>query len=126
MVILKVGDTFMEEEMNIFKNFIAMDEIILPFEWHSFCISINPRENTMKLYHNDHIQARQNFSMTHGKDEGIGKLMTMGHLGGPKFVGFLSDFQIFGSALSDEDLSGWTTCSIKVYSIFVLHTSKML
>ena len=114
MIVMKIGNTFIEMEKNVFKNIVAMVEIILPFEWHSFCISIDPLNNDMKLYHNDHIQAKQNFSMTHGGKKGIAKLMSRGHLGGPKFVGFLTDFQIFGSALSDETLSGWTSCKIQV------------
>merc|ERR1711892_699434 len=48
--------------------------------------------------------------MTHKDKKGIAKLMTRGHLGGPKFVGFLTDFQIFGTALTEETLLGWTVC----------------
>ena len=49
MVIIKIGDSFSDMEENVFKNIVEMDKIILPFEWHSFCISIDPSENKMKL-----------------------------------------------------------------------------
>ena len=114
MVIIKIGDSFTDREENVFKNIVEMDENIRPFEWHSFCISIDPSDNTMKLYHNNHIQAIQDFTMTHADKRGIAKLMMKGHLGGPKFVGYLTDFQIFGSALSEETLLAWTSCRNKV------------
>ena len=119
MVIIKTGDSLTDREANVFKNIVEMDEIILPFKWHSFCISIDPSENNMKLYHNNHIQAIQDFTMTHADKKGFSKLMTKGHLGGPKFVGYLTDFQIFGSALSKETILEWTSCRSKVsYLVF--------
>jgi hypothetical protein len=118
MVILRIGNTFLDVEKNIFKNILEMTQIILPFEWHSFCISIDPVNKNMKLFHNNIIQAEQDFTMTHGDKEGIAKLMTKGHLGGPKFVGFLTDFQIFGTALTDESILGWTSCNIQVFLFF--------
>ena len=68
----------------------------------------------MKLYHNDHIQAVQAFTVTHNDKKGLSKLMTKGHLGGPQFVGLLADFQMFGSVLSEEIIYQWTACQIKV------------
>ena len=109
-----MGNAFFDIDKNVFNNILEMKETILPFEWHSFCISIDLVKSVMKLYHNDHIQAVQNFTITHGDKEGISKLMTKGHLGGPKFVGFLADFEIFGTALSEEILFGWTSCQIQV------------
>ena len=91
-----------------------MNEVILPFSWHSFCISLDPFTRLMKFYHNDHLQAEQNFTMTNGNKLGISKLLGKGHLGGKKFVGFITDFQMFGSALSEEDIFGWTACQIQV------------
>ena len=114
MVNLKIGDTFLETEKNIFTNILVMKQTILPFEWHSFCICIDPLNKTMKVYHNNLIQAEQDFTMTHADKKGIAQLMTTGHLGGPKFVGFLTDFQIFGTALQEEDMLGWTACKKQV------------
>ena len=114
MVILKIGDTFLNKKQNVFKNILEMDQIILPFEWHSYCMSIDPKNKTMKVFHNNRIQSNQDFTMTHKDKKGIAKLMTRGHLGGPKFVGFLTDFQIFGTALTEESLLGWTVCKKQV------------
>ena len=114
MVNLKIGDTFLEEEKNIFTNILEMKQTILPFEWHSFCICIDPLNKTLKVYHNNLIQAEQDFTMIHGDKKGIAQLMTTGHLGGPKFVGFLTDFQMFGSALKEKNLLGWTVCNRQV------------
>ena len=114
MVILKIGDTFVHEEKNIFTNILEMEQIILPFVWHSYCMSIDPKNKTMKIFHNNLIQSEQDFTMTHKDKKGIAKLMTRGHLGGPKFVGFLTDFQMFGTALTEESLLGWTVCKNQV------------
>ena len=119
MVILKIGDTFSNKKKNVFKNILEMKQIILPFEWHSYCISIDPGNKTMKVFHNNRIQAEQDFTMTHGDKKGITKLMTTGHLGRPKFVGFLTDFQIFGTALTEETLLGWTVCKEQVKFIIL-------
>ena len=37
-----------------------MDEVVLPFEWHSFCIAINIGKKEAKVFHDGHIQAIQN------------------------------------------------------------------
>ena len=114
MVVIKMGNEFFDIDKNVFKNILEMYEIILPFEWHSFCISIDLIKNNMKLYHNDHLQVIQNFTITHTDLEGLSKLMTRGHLGGPKFVGFITDFQIFGTALSEETILQWMSCQTQV------------
>ena len=114
---MKIGNTFFDIDKNVFNNILEMKQIILPFEWHSFCLSIDLENNTMKLYHNDHIQALQKFTATHGDKQGLSKLMTKGHLGGQKFVGYLTDFHIFGEALSDETILKWTTCQLEVRNL---------
>ena len=75
----------------------------------------------MKLFHNDHIQAVQNFTITHGDRHGLSKLMTNGHLGGSLFVGYLTDFQVFGTALPDEEILRWISCDIQVL-VYILLT----
>ena len=109
-----MGNVFFDIDKNVFSNILEMKQIVLPFEWHSYCISIDLSESTLKFYHNDQIQAVQNFTITHGDNDGLAKLMTKGHLGGPKFVGYLADFQIFGTALPEETIYEWTSCQNKV------------
>ena len=92
---IKIGNQFFDIDKNVFNNILEMKQIVLPFEWHSYCISIDLVTNSMKLFHNNRIQAVQNFTITHGDKDGLGRLMTKGHLGGPKFVGYFADFQIF-------------------------------
>ena len=113
MVVLKMGGTFYNIDKNVFSNILDMKEIILPFQWHSFCISIDLTANIMILYHNDHIQAWQNFTITHNDMEGISQLMTKGHLGGPKFAGFIADLQVFRTALPEDIIFKWTSCQIQ-------------
>ena len=108
---MKTGDE------NIFNILLEMREIILPFEWHSFCISIDPANKMVKLYHNDRIQAEQDFAIETGSNKDIFKLMTKGHVGGQKFVGYVADLQIFGSVLSDKTLFGWTSCQVQVNKV---------
>ena len=91
-----------------------MQEIIVPYAWHSFCITIDLDNSNIKLFHNDHIQVVQNFEVKHNDKEGLSKLMTRGHLGGAEFVGILTDFQIFGKVLSVETIYKWTSCKIQV------------
>ena len=117
MVVIKVGNTFFDIDKNVFNNILEMKQIVLPFEWHSYCISIDLVNNMMKLFHNDHIQVVQNFTIAHGDQQGLSELMTTGHLGGPKFVGYLADFQMFGTALPDETIFQWTSCQIEVINM---------
>jgi hypothetical protein len=119
IVVIKLGNTFFDIDKNVFNNILEMKEIILPFEWHSFCISIDLVQSNMKLYHNDHLQAVQNFTINHGDEKGLRRLMTKGHLGGQQFVGFLCDFQIFGTALSEDNIFEWTSCNDQVRYIYV-------
>ena len=114
MVVIKIGNKFFDIDKNVFNNILEMTEIILPMEWHSFCISIDLVNNNMKFYHNDHIQAIQNFTITHGDKDGLARLMTKGHLGGPKFVGYLADFQMFGKSLAEDKIYEWTSCQTQV------------
>ena len=104
----------MGNAFNIFNSILELNEIILPFEWHSFCIHLDLVKSTIKLYHNDHIQAVQNLTLELNDEDGMSKIMTNVHIGGPKFVGFVADFQIFGSELSEEIIFGWTSCQIEV------------
>ena len=94
-----------------------MKELVLPLEWHSYCISIDLISSSIKFYHNDHIQAIQNFTVNHGDEEGLAKMMNRGHLGGPNFVGFISDFHIFGSSLDEKIILEWTSCNKQVDKI---------
>ena len=114
MVVIKIGNIFFDIDKNVFNNILEMKEIILPMEWHSFCISIDLINNSMKFYHNDHIQAIQNFTITHGDKGGLARLMSKGQLGGPKFVGFLADFQMFGKSLAEDKIYEWTSCKTQV------------
>ena len=91
-----------------------MDEIVLPFVWHSFCISIDIDKKEAKLFHNGNIQAIQSFEDLEDETESKSRFMTVGHLGGAKFVGLLIDFEVFGRPLSDDELLQWTLCKIKV------------
>ena len=90
-----------------------MDEVVLPFEWHSFCISINIWLKQATLFHNGHIQAIQLFKKLNENSEDQLKFMTTGHLGGAKFVGTVTDFDVFGKPLTDQELSEWTLCQNK-------------
>ena len=113
MVVIKIGNTFFNIDKNVFSNILALKEIVLPFEWHNFCILIDFVKNQMKFYHNKNIQAIQNFTIAHQDTGGIRKLMTKGHLGGNKFLGSLTDFHIFGAALSEESVLEWISCKYK-------------
>ena len=125
MVVIKIGNSFFDIDKNVFNNILVMRQIVLPFEWHSYCISIDLVNNQMKLFHNDHIQVVQNFTITHGDKKGLSKLMHKGHLGGPKFVGYITDLQIFGRTLSPEEIYQWTTCQIEVIISFQLFISML-
>ena len=93
MVVVKMGNEFFDIDKNVFKNILEMYEIILPFEWHSFCMTIDLAENTMKMYHNNHLQVVQNFTVTHQDQDGLSKLMTRGHLGGQNLLDILQTFR---------------------------------
>ena len=112
MIVLEIGSDLSNK--SVFNNILELNEIILPFEWHSFCISFDLVKHTMKLYHNDHIQAVQNFTSWLPEKTSMLKMASMGHLGGQRFVGFISDVQIFGSALSEDTIVEWTSCKNKV------------
>ena len=104
----------MGSKSNQFSNILGMDKVILPYEWHSFCISINVDTKEATVFHNGHIQAIQLFG---DLDDGVideDRFMTSGHLGGAKFVGKLIDFEVFGKALSNQELLKWTLCQSQV------------
>ena len=114
MLILKIGNTFRTPKKNKFTSFLEMDEVIMPFEWHSFCVTINPKEGKLLLYHNNKVQLEQDFKMTHPEKIGSGKILTHGHIGGPKFLGYLTDFQIFTTDIGKERILKWTSCAEEV------------
>ena len=109
-MVIKIGNPFFDIDKNVFNNILEMNQIVLPLEWHSFCITIDLVRSQMKLYHNSNIQAIQNFTITHNDNVGLAKLMKNGHLGGNKFVGSIADFQIFGSAVEEKEIFEWTSC----------------
>lgn len=106
------------EKKNQNLNVLEMDELVLPFEWNSFCISINVETKNVTVYHNGHIQAVQPFKDIESGTLESSKFMTVGHLGGSKFVGTLIDFEVFGRPLPKEDLLDWTLCQNKVTNQF--------
>ena len=93
---------------------LFMNETVLPFEWHSFCISIDIARQQAVLVHNDHIQAIQLFNDVETETEDKLKFMTSGHLGGAKFEGAIANFEVFSRPLSDEEIMQWTLCQIEV------------
>ena len=105
---LKLG-----EEANQFSNILDMEEVILPFDWHSFCISIDIGRKQAALFHNGHIQAIQLFEDINEDARDEFKFLTSGHLGGAKFVGTLAEFEVFGRPLADQELLQWTSCQNK-------------
>ena len=92
-----------------------MDEVVLPFEWHSFCISVNIIQKQAKVIHNGHIQAIQTFEKLEDDTEDKYKFMTLGHLGAVNFVGLVLDFEVFESPLLDKNLLQWTSCEKQVH-----------
>ena len=122
-----MGNPFFDIDKNVFNNILEMKEVIVPYTWHSFCISIDLVKNIIKLYHNDHIQAVQHFTITHNDKEGLSKLMKQGNLGGPKFVGLVTDFQIFGTALPEALIFEWTSCNMLVSQVssLILQSNSM-
>ena len=113
LLVLQLG-----EKSNQFSDVLEMEEVVLPFEWHSFCISINTGLKQAAVFHNGHIQAIQLFKKLNDGTEDKTKFMTSGHLGGAKFVGTIIDFEVFGRPLPDDDLLKWTLCQNKGSSSF--------
>ena len=102
-----------------------MNELVLPFEWHSFCISLS--SNAALVYHNGNQQGAQNFTWPNQQIKL--PILNSGIIGGPKFVGKLADVQVFGRLLSKDELSDWTSCTIKGIFIFLklkLLTNKLI
>ena len=90
-----------------------MKEVVLPFEWHSFCISINVGLKEADVLHNGNIQAIQLFDELKDNTEDTLKFMNSGHLGGATFIGVISEFEVFGRPLSVKEISQWTLCQKK-------------
>ena len=97
-----------------FKNIMALDETVLPFEWHSFCITINIGLKQIGVFHNVHIQAVQLFDKLELQTEDKIKVLTSGHLLGPEFVGTVTDVEVFGRPLPEQELLKWTLCQNQV------------
>ena len=95
---------------NRYRSTLFMNETVLPFSWHSFCISIDVSRLKALVFHNGHVQAIQRFGEIETETEDKYKFMTMGHLGGAKFEGVIAEFNVFGRPLSDEELMDWTRC----------------
>ena len=91
-----------------------MDEIVLPLKWHSFCVSIDVALQVATVVHNDHIQVVQRLQEIEGQTSDENKFMTKGHLGGSKFEGSLTAFEVFGRPMSTEELLQWTSCRFEV------------
>ena len=91
-----------------------MEQVILPFEWHSFCIAIDMERKQAALVHNGHIQAVQLFDKITDDTEDDLKYMVLGYLGGAKFEGFLTELEVFSKPLPDNQLIEWTLCQNKV------------
>ena len=106
------------EKKNQNLNVLEMNELVLPFEWNSFCISINVETKKATVYHNGHIQAVQPFKDIESGTPESSKFMTIGNLGGSKFVGTIIDFEVFGRPLPKEDLLDWTLCQNKETASF--------
>ena len=99
-----------------FLNTVELYDKVLPFEWNSFCISMSKEK--VVIYHNGQVQGMQNMTI---KDAGRHlKTLTMGHIGGAKFIGIISDLQIHSRELSGEELSKWTKCRNEVRIINTL------
>ena len=95
---------------NRYRTTLFMNETVLLFSWHSFCLSIDVVRLEAALFHNGHVQVVQMFGEIETDTEDKYKFMTMGNLGGAKFEGMIADFNVFGRPLSDEELLGWTLC----------------
>ena len=53
-------------------------------------------------------------NMTRNNAGQLLKTMTTGIIGGARFIGILSDLQIFGQELAQEDMIQWTSCENRV------------
>ena len=84
--------------------------MVLPFDWHSFCISINVGLKEATVFHNGHIQAIQPFKKLEYGTEESSRFMTTGNLERAKFVGTVIDFEVFGGPLPDRELLDWRLC----------------
>ena len=93
---------------------MGLDETVLPFEWHSFCISIDIGLKQIGVFHNGHVQAVQLLDKLELKTEDKFKFMTSGHLLGPEFVGTVTDVEVFGRPLPHQELLKWTLCENQV------------
>jgi hypothetical protein len=114
MMVIRTGNALSDMDENISNNLMEIKGTILPFEWHSFCISIDPSMGTVKLYHDGHIQADVDLSIEQESNNKLFKFLEKGQIGGQKFVGFITDLNMFGTVLPEAELMEWTSCKIKV------------
>ena len=97
-----------------FRNVLDLDEVVHPFVWHSFCISININLKRVTVIHNGNIQAVQVFDELQLQTEEKLRFMTFGKLLGAEFVGTLTDVEVFGKPLPDKEMIKWTLCQNQV------------
>ena len=81
---------------------MGLDDTGLPFEWNSFCISIDIGLKRIGVFHNGHVQAIQFFDKVELETEDKFKFLTSGHLLGPEFVGTVTDLEVFGRPVPDR------------------------
>jgi hypothetical protein len=110
MLVLNLGEEF--------TNIMTMEEIVLPDEWHSFCISINIVLKRLVVFHNGNIQAVQRLEELTDVTADDFKTMTSVKLAGEKFVGTIFDFEVFGRPLPEQLLLNWTLCPNKELTSF--------
>ena len=55
MIVMTMGNMFFDTDKNVFNNILEMYETVLPFEWHSFCITLDMVKGVMKLYHTEYL-----------------------------------------------------------------------
>ena len=105
MLVLDLGTESLK-----FTNIVELYQQVNPFEWNSFCISVSPQK--LLVVHNGKEQGLQN--MTRNDAGKLLKTMNTGKIGGARFLGIISDLQIFGRELPKADILQWTVCQSKV------------
>ena len=99
---------------NYYSTSLSLLEKVLPFEWHSFCLSIDVQLSEATLVHNDHVQVIQEFGEVTNDIEDNLKYMTIGNLAGAKFEGLITELDVFERPFSEKELLAWTLCENKV------------
>ena len=80
------------------------DRLSVSIELHSLCSSIDIGLNRIGVFHNGHIQAVQVIDKLELETDDKFKFMTVGQLLGPEFVGSVTDVEVFGRPLPDQEL----------------------